>query len=96
MCLGRLFFCFDKSDRIWNARPLWGRLKDALKVGLSIPDDEKLAVQLSSPKYSFDSADRIVIERKQDMKKRGVDSPDRADALCLTYYQNRLLFAQYL
>lgn len=71
---------------------LWGSLKDALKEGLGIPDDEELCAQLSAPKYKFDSAGRIIIERKEDMKKRGVDSPDRADALCLTYYRPKLLF----
>ena len=64
---------------------LWGNLKEALKEGLSLPEDEELLGQLSAPKYSFDSAGRIVIERKKDMKKRGIDSPDRADALALTF-----------
>lgn len=71
---------------------LWGRVKEAFKEGLWLPDDEELAGQLSAPKYKFDSVGRIVIERKEDMKKRGVDSPDRADALCLTFYQSKLLF----
>jgi hypothetical protein len=62
---------------------------------LLLPDDEELAGQLSAPKYKFDSAGRIVIESKEDMKKRGVDSPDRADALCLTFYQPRLLFPEF-
>lgn len=75
---------------------LWGSVKDALKDGLSLPDDEELLAQLSAPKYSFDSSGRIVIEKKDDMKKRGVSSPDRADALCLTFYQNKLLFAHLL
>jgi len=65
---------------------LWGAVQDALKDGLDIPDDEELIGQLSAPKYTFDSAGRIVIESKDNMKKRGVDSPDRADALCLSYF----------
>jgi hypothetical protein len=71
---------------------LWGNVRDSLLEGLDLPDDEELLGQLSAPKYKFDSAGRIVIERKEDMKKRGVDSPDRADALCLTFYQPNLLF----
>lgn len=74
---------------------LWGNVKDALKEGLSLPGDEEMAGQLSAPKYKFDSAGRIVIERKEDMKKRGIDSPDRADALCLTYYRQNLMFPQF-
>lgn len=65
---------------------LWGKVRDAIKEGLQLPDDEVLTGQLSAPKYKLDSAGRIVIEAKEDMKKRGVDSPDRADALCLTYH----------
>ncbi len=86
------------SDSEFYARvrdELWGAVKDALKDGLSLPDDEELSAQLSAPKYKFDSAGRIVIERKEDMKKRGVDSPDRADSLCLTYYQPDLLFPEF-
>ncbi|MDP2646630.1 MAG: terminase B [Candidatus Doudnabacteria bacterium] len=71
---------------------LWGNTKDALKEGLKLPDDEELLGQLSSPKYKFDSAGRFVIESKDDMKKRGVDSPDRADALCLSFYVPKLLY----
>jgi hypothetical protein len=74
---------------------LWGKVRKALQEGLSLPDDEELAGQLSAPKYKFDSAGRIVIESKEDMKKRGVDSPDRGDALCLTFYQPDLLFPEF-
>jgi hypothetical protein len=64
---------------------LWGNVRDSLLEGLDLPDDEELLGQLSAPKYKFDSSGRIVIEKKEDMKKRGVDSPDRADALGLTF-----------
>jgi hypothetical protein len=36
--------------------------------------------------FSFDSGGNLVMERKQDMKKRGLRSPDLADAACLTFY----------
>ena len=29
-----------------------------------------------------------MLERKEDAKKRGVESPDKADALALTFYMN--------
>jgi hypothetical protein len=32
-----------------------------------------------------DSAGRLVLERKQDLKKRGMPSPDSADAMALTF-----------
>jgi hypothetical protein len=74
---------------------LWGKVKESLQEGLSLPEDEELAGQLSAPKYKFDSSGRIVIEKKEDMKKRGIDSPDRADGLCLSFYQPDLLFPEF-
>ena len=44
------------------------------------PDDDKLAAQLGSIKWGIDSRGRIKIESKDDMRKRGLLSPDRADA----------------
>lgn len=83
-----------KRDAIARVRDLlWQRCKDALENGLDLPDDEDLTGQLSSPKYTFDSSGRIVIESKEHMQaERNVDSPDRADSLCLTYFKPKLLF----
>lgn len=39
----------------------------------------------NSPEYSYNDKDEIQLEKKSDMKKRGVPSPDRADALALTF-----------
>lgn len=62
---------------------LWKRLKDWLKEGHV---SEEFRDDLVGPQYSFDSNNRLTIERKEDMKKRGLASPDIADALCLTFY----------
>lgn len=48
------------------------------------PDDEKLAGQLGSVKWSVDSAGRIFVETKEDLKGRGLPSPDYADAAVLS------------
>jgi hypothetical protein len=48
------------------------------------PADDDLAAQLGAIKYKFTSRGQIQIESKDDMKKRGLPSPDRADALMLT------------
>jgi hypothetical protein len=37
--------------------------------------------------YKFDSAGRLLLESKQDMRKRGVGSPDEADAVALCFAQ---------
>jgi hypothetical protein len=42
-------------------------------------------IQLAEVRYRKDSAGRIKIEPKEDMRKRGIESPDVADALALTF-----------
>jgi hypothetical protein len=64
---------------------LWGEMKDWLKHG-SLPNDLLLKTDLSAPTFKFDAQHRIVLESKADMKKRGLRSPDAADALALTFY----------
>ncbi len=49
------------------------------------PADEELASQLSSIKYRYTSRGQLQIESKDDMKKRGLSSPDRADAVMLAF-----------
>jgi hypothetical protein len=44
-----------------------------------------LAAQLGSIKYKYTSRGQVVIESKDDMKKRGLPSPDRADCLMMAY-----------
>lgn len=46
-----------------------------------IPDDEKLIAQLTSRQKLYDSKGRERLESKADLASRGVESPDRADAL---------------
>lgn len=50
-----------------------------------IPDDEELKAQLSNLKVKFTSRGQLQIESKDDMKKRGLPSPDKADALMLAF-----------
>ncbi len=63
---------------------MWGELRAWLAHG-AIPDDAELADDLVGPEYSFNSRDQIQLERKEDMKKRGLASPDMGDALALTF-----------
>lgn len=55
--------------------------------GLEETDRERLVSQLTAPKYSVDSAGRIVVEPKAETKKRLGRSPDNADALLLAFYR---------
>jgi len=50
----------------------------------SLPEDEELRASLVTPKYKFTSNGKIQIESKDDMKKRGLPSPDAGDAFVLT------------
>lgn len=66
---------------------MWGNMKEWLKGG-SLPPDPDLRADLSGPNYSFvvrEGRDVIILERKQDMKARGMASPDVGDALALTF-----------
>ena len=48
-------------------------------------DDDKLAAQLGSIKWGIDSRGRIKIESTDDMRKRGLPSPDRVDAIAIAF-----------
>ncbi len=54
----------------------------------SLPKDERLAAELTSPMYGYNAANALMLERKVDMKRRGVPSPDVADAFALTFAYN--------
>jgi hypothetical protein len=72
--------------RYANARPEWfWALRERFQDGdIDIdPDDDDMAAQLGSIKYKHTSRGQVLIESKDDMKKRGLPSPDRADALML-------------
>jgi hypothetical protein len=66
---------------------MWGRMKDWLLTG-AIGDGRHLESDLVSPGYSLDSKTRILLESKDEMKRRGAASPDVADALALTFARN--------
>ncbi|MFI1194069.1 hypothetical protein ACH4T9_12540 [Micromonospora sp. NPDC020750] len=74
-------------ERFLNARAEWyWALKTRFEdddIDLD-PADDDLAAQLGAIKYRYTSRGQIQIESKDDMRKRGMPSPDRADALMLT------------
>jgi hypothetical protein len=66
---------------------MWGTVRAKLqKDELKIEKDEEIIGQLSDRKYRVDSDGDIVLERKEDMKARGVKSPDIGDALAMALY----------
>ena len=65
---------------------LWLSVKDWLGTrAVKIPKDEVLRQELVAPRYTFTSTGKVVVESKDGLKKRGMRSPDLADALCLTF-----------
>lgn len=82
----------DEDDDYYNLRSeAWWHVRGLFEVGNIALDplDEDLAAELSTIKYKRTSAGQIQIESKIDAKKRGVPSPNRADALMLAYMKGR-------
>ena len=74
------------KDTYLNLRAeLWFKTKGWLEgMDVSLPEDDLLWADLAAPRYYFTSSGKIQIESKDVMKRRGIRSPDRADAVCLT------------
>jgi len=66
---------------------MWGEMKEWLK-GASIPYDLDLKSELTSIRYGYRGGS-ILLESKDEMKKRGVKSPNKADAIALTFADPR-------
>lgn len=68
-----------RAEYYWRLRDLLSHNELALKV------DDVTTQQLTSLTFKYTSTGKIQIESKEDMKKRGLKSPDRADALMLAF-----------
>lgn len=66
---------------------MWYEMADWVRAGGAIPNDTSLKLELATPTYRYDAANRIVLESKDDIRKRlpEAGSPDLADALALTF-----------
>lgn len=65
---------------------LWFTLRDWLKAGGALPPDRKLEGELVAPRFSYSPSGKLIVEPKDETKKRLRRSPDRADALALAVY----------
>jgi hypothetical protein len=63
---------------------MWGFIKDWCAAGC-LPDDRDLVADLTGVEYGYDADNALLLERKQDMRRRGLASPDDGDALALTF-----------
>lgn len=65
---------------------LWLQVKQWLeKRDCKLPNDADLLDELSAPTYTFTSTGKLKVEGKDELRRRGMRSPDKADALALTF-----------
>ena len=72
--------CARLRDELWFKDREWFQDK-----ACSMPQDDGLIAELTAPTYAFTSTGKMLVESKADMKKRGMRSPDLADAFLLTF-----------
>lgn len=82
-----VWFGSKSEDEEWaNKRTeLWARMRDWLGGGC-IDGSQELSDDLAGPEYKFQgSSDKLRLETKEEMKARGLSSPDHGDALACTF-----------
>jgi hypothetical protein len=79
-------FVSQKAEMWWTMRELIQPDSDGIQ-GVMLDVDRKTLAQLTGPTYKTNSAGKLQIESKVDMKKRGLNSPDRAEALLLAMFE---------
>lgn len=78
----------NNSDAFLNLRAeLWHEMREWFlqDMPVQIPDDPELQKELCGLGYGHNSSGRLFIESKIDARKRGMHSPDKADALMITF-----------
>jgi hypothetical protein len=77
----------DKARYANKRAEMWGDARDAMRAGLELPNEPELRTDLLGPLYTFTNKQQILLEKKSDMKKRGLASPDHGDGFVLTFAQ---------
>lgn len=77
----------DPEKYLNKRAEMWGDMREWLVYG-AIDNDQQLIDDLTGPEYSIDLKGRIKLETKDNMKKRGLVSPDDGDALALTFAES--------
>jgi DNA-binding XRE family transcriptional regulator len=71
----------NRRAEMWMKSKQW--LEDP--AGAQIPDSDSLQADACGPSYRYDSNTRLVLEAKENMRRRGLASPDEWDAVALTF-----------
>lgn len=79
-------FVNQRAEMWWTARELLQPDEHGQQV-MSLDVDRRAVAQLSAPSYRSNSSGRLQIESKADMARRGVGSPDRAEAVLLAVFE---------
>lgn len=74
-----------RAEWYWNLREMFQPNEDTGESNIDLDTDQELFEQLANLKYEVRSNGKIIIEGKDDMKARGMSSPDRADAVMLAF-----------
>lgn len=64
---------------------MWWLMKEWIEAGGCIPNRPDLKQDLAAPTFSYNAANKICLESKDEIKKRIMRSTDISDALCLTF-----------
>jgi hypothetical protein len=78
----------DKVHYANKRTEMWDRILFWLKAGGGLPHSVEMKRDLVAPTFKFDAANRMVLEKKEDMVERGLLSPDVGDGLALTFAYN--------
>lgn len=71
---------------------LWAKAKAWLeRRDCHLPNDAQLSSELATVKYKFASNGKLQIESKEDIKRRGLKSPDLADSFVLTFAEEAVI-----
>lgn len=74
------------DKRLANMRAyMWWKLRDWLRLGGCLPADPELERDLCGVEYFHNKQDQLLLESKDDMKARGLASPDLADGYAITF-----------
>jgi hypothetical protein len=75
-----------KSEKYFNRRAeIWGLMRDWIKEGAELPDDKEIVADLTGPEYLLSRKGQIQLEKKEDMERRGLSSPDIGDMLAMSF-----------
>lgn len=93
------FFRNIKAQMWWKVRDRFYNTWRAIEYGDQYPEDQLISLdsesigkeldylkaELSRPQVVYDDNGKVAVESKKDMKKRGIPSPNKADAFIMSF-----------